>query len=108
MTHYCELRRHLYENHIKTLPEEIQKQLKSGQHPSQTHVKIKQAEPVLQRLKDILSGLDFVKDVSIKNAQMELLQFNVIVRNEPTFEQTEMIPEYFEGYVINTVWKKNG
>jgi hypothetical protein len=91
----------------KTLPEEIQNQLKSGQHPSQSHSKIKQAEPVLQRLKDILSGKDFVKDVSIKRAQMDLVQFNVVLENEPTLEQAEMIPEYLEGYVVNMVWNRN-
>jgi hypothetical protein len=108
ISQYCELRQHLFDNHIKTLPDEIQKQLKSGQHPSQSHSKIMQAEPVLQRLKDTLAGLDFVKDVSIKNAQMDLLQFNVILKNEPTLEQAEMIPEYLEGYVINMVWSHNG
>jgi hypothetical protein len=104
---FCELRQHLFDTHVKTLPDEIQKQLKSRQHPSQTHAKIKQAEPALQRLKDILSGLDFIKDVSIKSAQMDLVQFNVILKGEPTLEQAEMIPEYFEGYVINMVWKHN-
>jgi hypothetical protein len=108
VTQYCELRQHLFDKHLKTLPDEIQKQLKSGQHPSQSHSKIKQAETVLQRLKNLLSGLDFIKDVSIKNAQMNLVQFNVILENEPTLEQAEMIPEYFEGYVINTVWTRGG
>lgn len=106
MTQFCELREHLFERHIKTLPEEIQKQLESGQHPSQSQANIGQAEPVLKRLKDILSGLDFVEDVSIKRAQMNLAQFNVIVKDEPTLQQSEMIPEYFEGYVINTVWRR--
>jgi hypothetical protein len=108
MTQYCELRQHLFDNHIKTLPDEIQKQLKCRQHPSQSHSKIKQAEPVLQRLKNNLAGLDFIKDVSIKNAQMDLVQFNVILKNEPTLEQAEMIPEYWEGYIINMVWSHNG
>ena len=104
---YCELKQHLFERHIKTLPDEIQKQLQSRQHPSQSHAKINQALPILQTLKAILCGLDFVKDVSIKNAQMDLVQFNVVLENEPTLEQAEMIPEYFEGYVVNTVWKHN-
>ena len=39
-------------------------------------------------------------------AAEEKTSFNVILKNEPTLEQWEMIPEYFEGYVINTVWKK--
>jgi len=105
---YCELRKHLFDNHIKTLPDEIQKQLKSGQHPSQTHAKIMQAEPVMQRLKTILSGLDFIDNVSIKNAQMDLVQFNVILKTEPTVEQAELIPEFFEGYIVNMVWNHNG
>ena len=108
MDQYCELRQHLFDSHIKTLPDEIQKQLKSGQHPSQTQSKIKQAEPVLQRLKNNLAGLDFIKDVSIKNAQMDLVQFNVTLKSEPTLEQAEMIPEYFDGYVVNMVWRHDG
>ena len=108
MDQYGELRQHLFDKHIKTLPDEIQKQLKSGRHPSQSHSKIKQTEPVLQRLKDIVAGLDFIKDVSIKKAQMDLVQFNVILKNEPTLEQAEMVPEYLEGYVVNLVWSQNG
>jgi len=108
VTQYCELRQHLFDQHLKTLPDEIQKQLKSGQHPSQSHSKIKQAEPVLQRLKDLLSGLDFIKEVSIKNAQMNMVQFNVFTNNEPTLEQAEMIPEYFEGYIINSLRNRDG
>src|SRR5262249_26820920 len=84
VTQYCELRQHLFDKHLMTLPDEIQKQLKTGKHPSQSHSRIKQAEPVLQRLKDILAGLDFVENVSIKNAQMDLVQFNVTLKNEPT------------------------
>jgi hypothetical protein len=102
---FCELRQHLFDKHLKTLPDEIQEQLKTRQHPSQSHSRIKEAEPVLQTLKDILAGLDFVEDVSIKNAQLGLLQFNVTLKSEPTLEQAEMIPEYLEGYIINTVWK---
>jgi hypothetical protein len=105
---YCDLRQHLFDKHVRTLPDEIQKQLKSGQHPSQSHEKIKQAEPVLQRLKEILSGLDFIKDVSIKNGQMGFVQFDVTLKKEPIFEQAEMVPEYFEGYVVNTRWTSNG
>lgn len=108
VTQYRELRQHLFDKHMKTLPDEIQTQLKNRQHPSQTHAKKQQAEPVLQRLKDTLSGFDFVKDVSIKMAQMDMVQFNVSLKNEPTIEQAEMIPEYLEGYIINTVWNHNG
>ncbi len=55
-----------------------------------------------------MAGLDFVEDVSIKNAQIDLVQFNVKLKHEPTLEQWEMVPEYFEGYVINTVWIPKG
>jgi hypothetical protein len=101
---FCELRQNLFDKHLKTLPKEIQEQLKNGEHPSQSHAQFNQAEPVLQRLKDILSGMDFIKDVSIKTGQMDLVQFNVTLINEPTIEQYEMMPEFFEGYVINIVW----
>ena len=104
MNQSCELRQHLFDKHLKTLPAEIQQQLKNGLHPSQTHSKIKQAEPVLQRLKDLLSGLDYLNDISIKRAQMDLVQLKVTLKNEPTLAQEERIPEYFEGYVVNMVW----
>ena len=107
MTQFCELRQHLFDKHMKTLPKEIQTQLKNRQHPSQSHTTKQQAKPVLQRLKNALSGLDFVKDVSIKMAQMNMVQFNVILKSEPTVEQAEMIPEYLEGYIVNTVWNHN-
>ena len=106
MEQFCELRQHLFDKHLKSLPDEIQNQLKNRQHPSQTHAKINQAEPVLQKLKATLTGLDFVKDVSIKTAQMDLVQFNVILKSEPTLEQAEMVPEYLEGYVVNTIWSQ--
>ncbi|MEZ5944187.1 MAG: hypothetical protein R3C18_22570 [Planctomycetaceae bacterium] len=33
-------------------------------------------------------------------------QLNVKLKHEPTLEQWKMIPEYLEGYVINTVWAR--
>ena len=108
VTQYCELRQHLFEKHLKTLSDEIQEQLRSGHHPSQSHSRIEEAVPVLQRLKTLLSGLEFIKEVAIKSAQMNLVQFDVILKSEPTLEQAEMIPEYFEGYVINIIWNHGG
>lgn len=108
MNQYCELRQHLFNEHVKTLPKDIQTQLRRRKHPSQSHSKVHQAEPILQRLKDVLSGMEFVKDVSIKTAQMDLVQFDVILANEPTIEQAEMIPEFIEGYIINIAWDHNG
>jgi hypothetical protein len=101
---FCKLRQFLFNKHCEALPKEIQEQLKEREHPSQSRAKCKQAEPALQRLQDMLSGIEFVKEISIKEAQMDLVQFNVALVSEPSVKQYEMIPEFFEGYVVNIVW----
>ena len=108
MDQFCELRQHLFEKHVLTLSKNCQDQLRNGEHPSFAHSKVDQAEPVLKRLRAILSSHTKVREIRIKTAQMGRVQFNVILKDEPTLEEAEMIPEYFEGYIVNTCWTRKG
>jgi hypothetical protein len=101
MDQFCELRQHLFEKHLQTLPKETQSQFKRREHPSQSHSKAELALPVLEKLRNLLEDYDFVEGIEIKCAQMDLVQFNVILNRDATITELEPVPEYIDGYVIN-------
>jgi hypothetical protein len=105
---FCELQKYLYQRHFNSLPKELRSQIAKGQHPSQSHERGHLAEITLQSLKDNISKHDFVKSVTIKFAQMNMIQFNVVIHGKLTVAQAEKIPEYIDGYIVKIVWDHNG
>jgi hypothetical protein len=57
------LRKHLWEQHIVHLAPEERHQLETGQHPSQSHAHVEQAQPIFAEFRSRVACLPYVAEV---------------------------------------------
>lgn len=95
---YGELRQHLFDKHIKSLPKEDQELFEKGRHPSQSHEFKAKAKPYADALEKQLSSLGFVGNVSIGYYQMDRIVLSVDTNREISKEEHNMIPWLYKGF----------
>ena len=101
ITEYGELRRHLFEKHIRTLPETEQELFKTGRHPSESHRFAAQAEPYAERLQRHLESLgEKVAAVRIGFYHCDRIVLSVDLEPRPRAIDLETLPWLFEGFEI--------
>lgn len=97
---FAELRRHLFDQHIKSLPKRERDLLACGQHPSQSHSRAKDAEPYAKRLFEAVRHLGCVESVKLGAYHMDRLVLNVMVLRELTRQELAELPDFFGGFEV--------
>jgi hypothetical protein len=97
---HAELRRHLFDEHLKSLAPNERDLLARGKHPSQSHSRAKKAEPYARQLFDSLKHLDCIKAVGPGAYHMDRLVLNVSVSRQPTAKELAEIPDFFGGFEV--------
>ncbi len=94
---------HFYQQHITTLPLEVQAELKNGTHPSQSHERSEQALPTFEQFRSFLEENCTIPitDVSFGNYHGDQIIFSVRFDSEkPWPEIDEEIPAFFAGFRV--------
>lgn len=104
MDEFGELRKHLFEIHLKTLSPEQQRALLAGSHPSQDHSLTLQAKPFAEALAERLKTLQCVQDVSVANYHFNRNVLYVFVVGIDLLDpKLFAIPDFFEGFEVHIV-----
>jgi hypothetical protein len=101
------LRKHLWEQHLVGLTPEERRQLETGQHPSQSHDRLDQAQPILEEFRSRVEGLPYVAEVVMGMYHMDRIVFDVKLASDvgwPTW-QKDIAPFYRGFEVLVGVWK---
>ena len=101
ITEYGELRRHLFAQHVTTLPEAEQKKLDEGTHPSQSHAFAEDAEPYRQTLCEHLKsfGLEPLK-ITLGFYHCDRIVLSVDVEESIGNEKLKKRPWLFQGFEV--------
>lgn len=102
MEQYCELRRHLFKKHIKSLSHEEQSQFKRGIHPSQSHSFADRAEPFAAALKEEMEGKGSSCEVRLGWYHMDRIVLICDLVHAP--DVPENLPWLFRGFEIKYDW----
>ena len=104
MDEFGELRKHLFEQHLKTLSSEQQQALRDGRHPSQDHKLTLQAKRFADALAEKLKVLPCVHEVSVANYHFNRNVINVYVVGVGLLDpKLFVIPDFFEGFEVHIV-----
>jgi hypothetical protein len=96
-----ELRKHLWEQHIVHLTPEERQQLEAGQHPSQSHSRMDQAEPIFDEFRSQVASLPYVTQVHLGAYDMDRVIFQVIVSQEADWRTWQKdIPPFYRGFEV--------
>ena len=98
-----ELRKHLWKKHLAQLSPEERKQIKKGDHPSQSHMRIDQAKPIFDEFRLRVQPLPYVSDVTMVARQMHA--DGIVIRLKLAQDVSwrvwrEHIPTFFRGFEI--------
>lgn len=108
MTQYGELRRHLFDQHLKTLDPDQRLLLECGKHPSQDHGKAKEALQYAETLRERLKHHQFVKKVGVGSYHCNRNVLDVFVSGIELLDpQLQEIPDFFEGFEVLVLKSKN-
>ena len=97
------LRKHLWKKHLAQLSPEERRQIKKGDHPSQSHLRIDQAKPFFDEFRLRVGHLSYISDVTMVARQV---QANGIVIRLKLAQGVswrvwrEHIPNYFRGFEV--------
>jgi hypothetical protein len=97
---YFELRKHLFNEHLKTLSPEELCQINNGQHPSQSHSRIQTAKEYAKELRLTLKEIGSITDVIVGVYHGDRLVLDVLAKKRLTDEQETKIPEFFRGFEV--------
>ena len=98
---YAELRRHLFDEHIKTLPLDEQRQIREGSHPSQCHSKVADAKPYGDRLVLHLADLGYTARCGVGLYHMDRMVLFAELDHEPNMQEYgKLLPFYFDGFEV--------
>ena len=101
---YGELRRHLYDKHVLTLPADARLAIEEGRHPSQSHRFAEEALPYCGLLRDHLESLGFrVTDVHLAWGQCDLIKLSVEIPETLDDVQRRSLPWLFQGFEVKYV-----
>lgn len=101
MTQYGELRRHLFDVHLKRLTDGQRELLASGRHPSQDHALTGEAASYAKALRQMLEHLPCVKDVGVGNYHGNRNVLEVFVSGIELLDPRLLeIPDFYEGFEV--------
>ncbi len=105
---YGELRRYLFEQHLKTLTPDQQRLIKNGDHPSQSHALAEAAFAHAQALNEKLKNLQFVTKVSVGTYHGNRNVLDVFVNGIDSLDPRLLeIPDFFEGFEVLVLNRAN-
>ena len=79
---FGEIRKELFEQHLKSLPKDEQTLIRDGQHASQSHRFAEHASDYAVSLKNRLSDLGYVNDVKIGYYHMDRIVLTIELKEE--------------------------
>jgi hypothetical protein len=97
----CELREHLWQQHVASLSEELQRLIALGRHPSRSWECEDEARPFTPLLEDHLAGIGFPATASVGYYHGDQIVLNAQLKSAPdpsAFHRT--LPEYFMGFSV--------
>ncbi|HTD68496.1 MAG TPA: hypothetical protein VK846_18395 [Candidatus Limnocylindria bacterium] len=101
MTQLGELRKHLFDLHLRSLSEQQRKLLNEGKHPSQDHALGSAALPIARALEDKLRHLPFVKRVGVGAYHCNRNVLDVFVSGiELSDSRLVEVPDFYEGFEV--------
>jgi hypothetical protein len=103
LTEYGELRRHLFAQHVKTLPAEEQREFEVGTHPSQSHRFADRAEQFVPLLREHLAYLGFTGRVDLGAYHLDRLILAANLDEDPGDRRREL-PWLFRGFEVKYHW----
>ncbi len=102
-----ELRKHLYDQHLRLLTPEECRQLKAGQHPSQSHARAEQAKPIFEEFRSRMKCLPFIADVLMCMYHMDRIVFRVKLTDDAGQHRwRKEMPPFYRGFEVG-VWTKS-
>ncbi|MCA8989116.1 MAG: hypothetical protein KDA78_15830 [Planctomycetaceae bacterium] len=105
LTQYGELRRHLFDKHIKTLSNAEQELFKLGRHPSQSHEFAAAAKSYTEKLRIHLQQLDcHVIDVCVGFYHCDRIVLSVDLADSDA-DKLQSLPWLFAGFEIKYALK---
>jgi hypothetical protein len=102
------LRKHLWEQHLSHLTPEERHQLETGQHPSQSHARVDQAQPILEEFRSRVACLSYVTEVVMGMYHMDRIVFDVKLASDVGWRIWQKdIPQFYRGFEVKVgVWKQ--
>lgn len=97
---------YFYQQHLSTLPPEIRVELDNGTHPSQSHERDEQAQPIFEKFRSFLDKTCTIPitDVSLGHYHGNRVIFYVRFDSEKSWSEIdEEIPIFFEGFWVKRV-----
>jgi hypothetical protein len=103
------LRMHLWEQHIAHLTAEERHQLESGQHPSQSHARVHQAQPIFEEFRSRVACLPYVVEVVMGMYHADRIVFDVKLASDVGWRiwQKDIAPFYRGFEVFVGLWKNS-
>jgi hypothetical protein len=97
-----ELRRHLFDKHLKTLSQTERDQLKAGTHPSQSHEKVKDAKEFAEALHSQLFQHGLNVNVVPGCYHMDRVILSVRVDADVSRESLiKLVPQFYRGFEVH-------
>lgn len=98
---YGELRRHLFEKHVRTLPPDEQTRLAQNRHPSQSHERMPEARRYADALREQLREVPFVRAVGLGAYHCDRVILCVEISPEVGEDEAlSRIPLLFSGFEV--------
>ncbi len=101
LSQHSELRRHLFEKHLYSLPLEEQQLLKAKKHPSQSHAFAEAAQNYLVAFKKEMPILDCVEKVGLGNYHGDQFVIDVLLKSGTDSAQVRKhFPQFYRGFEV--------
>jgi hypothetical protein len=99
--HLIELRNHLWKKHLRELTREERRQLKTGNHPSQSHKGFELAAPVFDEFRSRVASLSYVEEVAMVTRHLQPIVFRVKLAQDVGWRVwQENIPPFYRGFEV--------
>lgn len=99
--HLRQLRNHLWKKHLRQLTREERQQLKTGNHPSQSHKGFEMAAPIFEEFRSRVAALPYVEEVAMVTRHLQPIVFRVKLAQDVNWRVwQEHIPSFYRGFEV--------
>ena len=108
LSQHAELRRHLFEKHLRSLSPDEEQLLKDHKHPSQSHAFAEAAQNYLETFRKEVPTSDCVEKIGLGNYHMDRLVIDVwLVSGTDVAEVRKYIPTFYRGFEVMLLAEKS-